>query len=419
MHLSEVSILLHSLPTYYQLLLYILVGFWSFGISVHILEASGVHVAQLFGQRSTLWSSSPTSPLLMQHINAVHTSIYTASIALTIVLFTSISLFFYFNSKIVPCITYLLLLVVTFAPSTLFLSYRKPLLLSLKRSFSLSLDGKVTFLDVIVCDIFTSYARVFSDLVFILCDLLGKNSCYSSFLGPAITMFPFLVRFRQCLAEYRRDRQLRHLANAAKYITALPVIISGGMVGYLHSSFPNSPKINAAFGFWVFSSFINSGVSLYWDIVMDWSLGAISNRYTQVKDHPSYHRKQYIYPLLRSVLLYGPAVYYIAILLDTFLRFTWILKISASLSLIDFVILRDIDADGKKEQIVLLDAILKILEILRRFGWCVFRVEREWVCSGFVDEQNLRDRDDGRSGDIGEGAEQTEFRAVIPQREED
>lgn len=52
---------------------------------------------------------------------------------------------------------------------------------------------------------------------------------------------PYLFRLRQCLAEYTQTRipaaRARHLANAIKYLSALPVVISGYMINWLESRY--------------------------------------------------------------------------------------------------------------------------------------------------------------------------------------
>lgn len=64
-------------------------------------------------------------------------------------------------------------------------------------------------------------------------------------------------------------------------------------------------------------------------------------------------------------MLFPPAVYHLAILLDLILRFTWSLKLSSHLA-----------------QLVELESgvfVLEVLEIARRCGWVFLRVEWEVV----------------------------------------
>lgn len=68
---------------------------------------------------------------------------------------------------------------------------------------------------------------------------------------------------------------------------------------------------------------------------------------------------------LSTTMLFPPAVYHLAILLDLILRFTWSLKLSSHLA-----------------QLVELESgvfVLEVLEIARRCGWVFLRVEWEVV----------------------------------------
>jgi len=82
---------------------------------------------------------------------------------------------------------------------------------------------------------------------------------------------------------------------------------------------------------------------IFWDVYMDWGLA----------------RKNSKNMFLRNNILYPPIYYYIAILVNIFLRLTWL------------TILFDI----KNVEMKVL--ILSILEVYRRSQWSLFRVENE------------------------------------------
>ena len=107
-------------------------------------------------------------------------------------------------------------------------------------------DGK--FRDILLADVLTSYAKVLGDLFVSVCMFLSSGysstdkpnrSCGGQFFVPFIISIPSLIRLRQCLIEFSRVRASnklsagsgslgwggQHLANAAKYSSALPVII--------------------------------------------------------------------------------------------------------------------------------------------------------------------------------------------------
>ena len=106
-------------------------------------------------------------------------------------------------------------------------------------------DGK--FGDILMADALTSYAKVLGDLFVSLCMFfsstksstgLPDRSCGGNIMVPIIISVPSLIRLRQCLTEYKRVQNSaqqknrlggQHLANAIKYMSALPVITLSAM----------------------------------------------------------------------------------------------------------------------------------------------------------------------------------------------
>lgn len=86
---------------------------------------------------------------------------------------------------------------------------------------------------------------------------------------------------------------------------------------------------------------------VFWDVVMDWSL---MNPYAP-------------HPFLRDELFFKKSwVYYFAIASNTLLRFTWVL----------FVFLKHLE-----RWTPLVSFCIAFGEVLRRFVWCIFRMENE------------------------------------------
>ncbi|KAJ3303046.1 protein-ER retention protein, partial [Blyttiomyces sp. JEL0837] len=60
-------------------------------------------------------------------------------------------------------------------------------------------------------------------------------------VGPVLVSLPFLFRLRQCMTEYFQTRnpaaKTRHLLNAIKYTSALPVIISSWLINWLRARY--------------------------------------------------------------------------------------------------------------------------------------------------------------------------------------
>ena len=229
-------------------------------------------------------------------------------------------------------------------------------------------DGK--FGDILLADVLTSYAKVLADLFVCLCMFFfgGRDGsatarpdrgCGGHVLVPLIMAVPSAIRLRQCLVEYARVRAApyrdatgwggQHLANAAKYSTAFPVIVLGAL---LRNQKEGSPGLYKA---WVAACLLNSLYSFYWDVAKDWDLTLFSGA-RDSPDHP--------FGLRRTLLVHRPGVYYAVIALDLALRCTWMIKLSARMDRIsDF------------ESSIFL---IQFLEVFRRWVWIFFRVETEW-----------------------------------------
>jgi len=236
-------------------------------------------------------------------------------------------------------------------------------------------DGK--FGDILLADVLTSYARVFADLFVCLCMFITRNGsatdrpdrdCGGGVVVPLIMAVPSAIRLRQCLIEYGRVRRSpfrgltgwggQHLANAAKYATAFPVIALGSLLRNLD---PEDPAVaTGLYRGWMAACLLNSLYSFYWDVAKDWDLTLFSEaRERDSPEHP--------FGLRRRLLVHRPGVYYAVIGIDLALRCTWMLKLSPRLDhLTDF--------EGSIFAI-------QFLEVFRRWVWIFFRVETEWIRS--------------------------------------
>ncbi|EDQ90462.1 uncharacterized protein MONBRDRAFT_2215, partial [Monosiga brevicollis MX1] len=182
----------------------------------------------------------------------------------------------------------------------------------------------------------------------------GNATCRSNrgVLRPILAALPAWIRFAQCIRRYRDTKKAHHLTNAGKYFSSMFVTVMsswtsaqrehGGEVG-------TDDYVTALFSVWMVAAVVSTCYSLYWDLTHDWGLFP--------KDpHPKYR-------FLRKRLLYDPKLYYIAIALDTVLRFLWTLSVSVGFFGSFF-------SDG-------LVAILALSEMFRRFMWNFFRLENE------------------------------------------
>jgi hypothetical protein len=151
----------------------------------------------------------------------------------------------------------------------------------------------------------------------------------------------------------------QHLANAAKYATAFPVIILSALqrsLSFDHQSIGMAET--SLYRLWLFAVFVNSFYSFYWDVAKDWDLTLFSSsRERTSADHP--------WGLRRRLYFEMKELYYVAIAMDLILRCTWSLKLSPHLDHFN-------DLEGGI-------FVMELLEVLRRWIWIFFRVETEWV----------------------------------------
>lgn len=256
---------------------------------------------------------------------------------------------------------------------------RSRLLATLKRvsigGLAEAKDGK--FGDILLADVLTSYARVFADLFVCICMFLTRDGsatdrpdrdCGGGILVPLIMAVPSAIRLRQCLIEYYRVRRSpfnqatgwggQHLANAAKYSTAFPVIALGSMLRNL--SVQDRAVSTGLYRGWVVACLLNSFYSFYWDVAKDWDLTLFSE--SNDRDSP-----EHPFGLRRRLLIHKPGVYYAVITMDLVLRCTWMMKLSPRLDhLTDF--------EGSI-------FLIQFLEVFRRWVWIFFRIETEWIRS--------------------------------------
>ncbi|GAA95435.1 uncharacterized protein L969DRAFT_92571 [Mixia osmundae IAM 14324] len=178
-----------------------------------------------------------------------------------------------------------------------------------KRSLLDGLYSSVPFCDVIFADILTSYAKVLGDVWVCTSIMFGREATDAiggRWAVAIMTSLPYVVRLRQCLAEYfttpanyapinnanpytlaqppastPSDPRTRALFNAVKYATAFPVIFLSAMQGKHEEIFRNSTEEQttgvwlgrwALFNLWMLSVFANSMYSFWWDVTNDWGL---------------------------------------------------------------------------------------------------------------------------------------------------
>ncbi|KAJ9157806.1 EXS family protein [Pleurostoma richardsiae] len=366
-----------TFPLPYRVAFIVIAAVWGWGINLHYLHLRGIDVPNLIRYPPR---NSPHQP-------AHHHSTYRLATVVSATFVFSIVTFWVFSHRDPTLVvyydwmpmTYLLVLGALFVlPLRGFAishSGRGRLLHTLRRvavgGLAQAQDGK--FGDILLADVLTSYAKVMGDLFVCLCMFLHsggsatdrpERNCGGQVVVPLIMAAPSLVRLRQCLIEYVRVRRApykestgwggQHLANAAKYASAFPVII----LSALQRSLPPEQSRAGLYRLWLAAVAFNSLYSFYWDVAKDWDLTLFAGaRERNSPEHP--------YGLRRRIALGQPALYYAVIGLDLVLRCTWSLKLSPHLDHI---------ADFESSIFV-----IEFLEVFRRWVWIFFRVETEWI----------------------------------------
>ncbi|GAB7359494.1 hypothetical protein MBLNU230_g6139t1 [Neophaeotheca triangularis] len=339
------------LPLPYRVSVLWVLGIWLWGLTLQILPRHQVPVIALVQYPSRKTATEPSHAL----------STYRFATVLTVPLTLSLLIFWALTQGDIPSVqsweilpnAYLILLILAFVLPLHFLprAGRRRTLSILKR---VSIGGIATtengkFGDILMADVLTSYAKPISDLSIAVYAALVPG--HHSTGKPQRTVFailvlalPFAIRLRQCLIEYQRAQKAgesggNHLANALKYASAFPPIVLGVLQ---HSSWYNPGAVGlteaGVHTIWLFFTLLNSSYSLYWDIYKDWDLQPKS---------------------LRSRLFFAPSSYYLAILVDAVLRFTW-----------GYQLVYDSETNL---------FVIELLEILRRWMWAFLRIETEWV----------------------------------------
>ncbi|QRW08269.1 ER retention-like protein [Ceratobasidium sp. AG-Ba] len=163
---------------------------------------------------------------------------------------------------------------------------------SLWRCLTSPSKDPVYFSDVILADVFTSFAKVIADLWISACMILPSGTllraktegAISESVVPLMMALPYAIRFRQCMMEYIGSKRTsgRALANAIKYATAFPVIFlsvaqRSSLTGPLDAKPEGETKIsgyldNKVFKIWLLAVIVNSVYSFWWDVTNDWGL---------------------------------------------------------------------------------------------------------------------------------------------------
>ncbi|KXS14418.1 hypothetical protein M427DRAFT_33110 [Gonapodya prolifera JEL478] len=281
---------------------------------------------------------------------------------------------------------------------------------ALLRIIDIRIMQVVPFSDVVLADILCSFSRVFGDLHVSINELLfDAEPSFSQSTEPlwrthdvVFTLFvsiPPIIRIRQCLSEYfllpaKHPDRRRHLANTLKYVVSLLPNVAATWAARAQDRARDAPQgeeqdalwhLNRAVTVWLATSVVSAVYGLWWDVRMDWDLGQWPGAATATSAALPLNASgsASFPPLLRPTLHFRPhLVYYIALILDTFGRFAFLIKLIP----VHYAIAWDVDRSSDVEAtwaaldgLAGLDAALKVVEVARRWMWVYVRVEKEYT----------------------------------------
>ncbi|POR30854.1 Protein ERD1-like protein 1 [Tolypocladium paradoxum] len=364
-----------TFPLPYRVGFIVTLAAWGWGLNLHYLHLLNIDVPSLIRYPGR------SSPHHVPH----HHSTYRLATVLSGLFVVSMTLFWLITWRVpsrvvaydwIPMTYLVALAAIFFVPlRNLPGGGRRRFLATLRRvsigGIAEAQDGK--FGDVLLADVLTSYAKVCGDVFVMVCMFLRTGSsstnrpdrnCGGTVIVPLLMAVPSMIRFRQCIIEYLRVRRApykestgwggQHLANALKYSTAFPVLLTSSLQRNVQS-----PDAKAAFNkAWLVAVLFNSLYSFYWDVAKDWDLTLFAGRRERTSPHHPWG--------LRDRLMFRPAsLYYAVIVVDLMLRCTWSMKLSPHL-----------DKFSDFESGIFL---IEFLEVFRRWVWVFFRVETEWI----------------------------------------
>ncbi|KAJ2224134.1 protein-ER retention protein [Coemansia sp. RSA 485] len=309
-------------PVAFQVLFLLLLVAFGWGANLRYLSLAGIEVRPIL-QLSELPTASHGESSSDTRVldDGIHRSVFGLAAVLGGIALAgwTLCLVFSVSPAMQTCITLITYMVITAAlvvpQRILFHTTRMQLLHSLFRIVKPSMTDPVYLCDIIMADILTSCARIFSDLLLVACKLsslfwysrqrdlgLGYDGGIAKYvdaqqsarlctdpgvLGAVLVAMPYIFRLRQCTNEYLRSTAgssdaKRHFANAVKYASSIPVIClssaqkRAAVDGTLDTKYSDW-VLRFVYGLWVLSVAFNSLYSYYWDIAFDWNLGHMSD----------------------------------------------------------------------------------------------------------------------------------------------
>lgn len=240
--------------------------------------------------------------------------------------------------------------------------------------------------DILISDSMVTYAKVLNDLVlFLWTTYYSEKISYSTELEAFVLSIPIWIRMKQCWFEYKLTKQSLHMFNLAKYASGFGPLMANYLIKQKLAALAASPEdegvllaqLNSLNASWYMLLLVNSSYSFLWDVKMDWGFRLFDNLFDVTS-----RRAPFIAVRPSGQILYGNyGAYYFGIVADFGLRFVWVLKVflikeeGRDLHIFnhaaDFFFVGDVFSFGY--------AVLEVLEILRRWLWCFFKLEYDLI----------------------------------------
>ncbi|ODV77528.1 EXS-domain-containing protein [Suhomyces tanzawaensis NRRL Y-17324] len=252
--------------------------------------------------------------------------------------------------------------------------------------------------DILLSDSLMSYSKVLNDFGLFVWKTYISEGPYNDYLEISILSIPILIRIKQCWFEYSTTKQRPHLLNLFKYASSFgPLGVNLCIKRFIKVDHEMDENLKQAAlqrlqtlnNWWYLTSFINSTYSFIWDIKMDWGFGLFDQLFDTEKPFRAIRTKNQLhYP--------SEFIYYVAIVVDFMLRFIWVLK--------PFIVEHDLNNSQDLTYLHILSTflfgydslsfgytVIEFLELFRRWMWCFFKLESDFVKLGAASSIELEE----------------------------
>eukprot|EP01027_Heterolobosea_sp_BB2_P013018 GEZU01018818.1.p1 GENE.GEZU01018818.1~~GEZU01018818.1.p1 ORF type:complete len:861 (-),score=209.00 GEZU01018818.1:106-2688(-) len=221
---------------------------------------------------------------------------------------------------------------------------------------------RVKFKDFFVADQLTSLGDFLFNIQYVFCLINSDSSFFTQVIQlcestkvlgiPLLNMLPHWSRFWQCIRRFVDTKAAHpHLTNAGKYASSIIVVFLGFLdTGLLQVK---ANQFNASKIIWIVAAVFSTLYKYYWDVYMDWGLCRPTAKFIFLRDELMFSHKFH---------------YYLAIMVNFFLRFIWVPVLLGKIFLPNNIM--------QQEYMLFLIAFA---EIFRRFIWNFYRLENEHI----------------------------------------